>query len=196
MSRWFVVASGPSLIARDVRKVRGRGTVCVVNSSWKMAPWANVLYASDWHWWRQHRVALRSFAGRKVSNRQRSLSFGAEEVVPASFCKEAEGLGISRINWGGNSGYQAINLAYLEGATEIALLGFDMQYTYGQKHWHEDHVRCAGNADNVEEWVPRFDALAADLDRLGVRVVNCTRHTALKCFEQMTIDQYLEPEQC
>jgi len=92
---------------------------------------------------------------------------------------------------GGNSGYQAINLAYMLGAERIILLGFDMQKTGGKAHWHGDHIAGLGNAENVSGWVKNFDALAKDLELLGVEVINCSRETALKCFKRALITEVI-----
>ena len=50
-----MIAAGPSLMLPDVDYVRGRVTATIaVNESWRMAPWADVLYGCDadkfWRW--------------------------------------------------------------------------------------------------------------------------------------------------
>ena len=49
------------------------------------------------------------------------------------------GLGHDRVHFGGNSGFQAINLAFLWGATRIILLGFDCKAVAGKDHWFGQH---------------------------------------------------------
>lgn len=99
------------------------------------------------------------------------------------------GLGKYDLHYGDNSGYQAINLAYLLGATKIVLLGYDMQMTGGKAHWHTDHQKPlnAGGSD-LEHWAKLFPQLAIDLAQEGIEVVNCTRETALTCFKRQTIE--------
>lgn len=41
-------------------------------------------------------------------------------------------------------------------------------------------------------WRAKFPALAADLKREGVRVINASRETALECFERMSLEEALE----
>ncbi|HCZ48509.1 MAG TPA: hypothetical protein DCZ11_05850, partial [Gammaproteobacteria bacterium] len=48
-----------------------------------------------------------------------------------------------RIHQGGNSGYQALNLAVLLGAERVILLGYDMH----GGHWHGRH---GGRLNNPE----------------------------------------------
>jgi len=46
------LASGPSLTRADVALVRAQGLpTIVVNTTYQMAPWADVLYACDAKWW-------------------------------------------------------------------------------------------------------------------------------------------------
>lgn len=95
------------------------------------------------------------------------------------------------IHWGGNSGYQCINLAYLWGARRIVLLGFDMQRTDGKAHWFGDHPQGLHNNSPYDKWLRNFDRLAADLKAEGVEVINATRKTALRCFPFASIDEAL-----
>jgi acetyl-CoA acetyltransferase len=97
-------------------------------------------------------------------------------------------VGYGTINHGGNSGYQAINLAYMLGAARIVLLGFDMQATGGKTHWHGDHPAGLGNPSDFSGMIKAFDALAEDLKMMGVKVINSTTTTALRCFERMPLD--------
>lgn len=103
--------------------------------------------------------------------------------------------GISRqpdtIHTGMNSGYQAIQLAYLWGATKIILLGYDMQKTGGKAHWHGDHPKGLGNCGNFSKWILAMNDLAKDLKVEGVEVVNCSRQTALKCFRRAELKDTL-----
>jgi hypothetical protein len=68
-----------------------------------------------------------------------------------------------------------------------------MQHTGGMRHWHADYP--AGlkmdNASPVASWRLRFAALARDLTREGVEVINATRSTALDCFPRMDLEQAL-----
>lgn len=177
----------------DAKMCRGRGVVCVINSVIFMVPWADVLYAADSPWWKINGRRIRDFEGRRVSVSPSARNYGAREIYRAAD-DDARGLGRGVIHRGGNSGYQAINLAYLEGAKEIVLLGFDMGHTFGRIHCHEDHPPPLGNAEGVENWIPRFDQLASDLIAAGVSVVNCTRYSRLKCFRRQRLEDYLDDD--
>jgi hypothetical protein len=103
--------------------------------------------------------------------------------------KRGEGLGREKaIHWGANSGYQAINLAYLWGATRILLLGYDCKTINGKAHWFGQHPQGLNRNQPLDEWKRNFPQLAADLEAEGVEVINCSPDTALDCFERMDID--------
>lgn len=95
------------------------------------------------------------------------------------------------IHFGGNSGYQLINLVYHFGAKKIILLGFDMQRTNGRSHHHGDHPGYMNRTLAFQEWVPRFNQLAQGLREEGVEVINATRETALNCFQKMDLEAAL-----
>lgn len=91
----------------------------------------------------------------------------------------------------GNSGAGAISLAARGGAKRIILLGYDCQHTGGKRHWHEDHPDRMGNADHkvLKLWGANFSKLAQDYS--GVEIINCSRQTALQCFEQKKLEEVL-----
>lgn len=95
---------------------------------------------------------------------------------------------------GGNSGFQAVNLAYLLGYTRIILLGYDMQLTGGQTHWHGDHdFEGATNPvkNTFKGWIPAFNKVAQELKSVGVEVINASRKTALECFPRVSLEEAL-----
>jgi hypothetical protein len=102
------------------------------------------------------------------------------------------GLGKTLIHFGGNSGYQAMNLAYLWGVKKMILLGFDMKMTHGMSHFFGDHPyhkhRGGPNERLCAHWVKQFEKLAIDLAAEGIEVINASRHSALKCFPREPIE--------
>lgn len=175
------LASGPSLTAEDcetVRAWRERGpqrAVIVVNTTFRLAPWADVLYAMDASWWNAHiDEARRTFRGRMV-NPWREMR-GVERV---------------KFEHRRNSGAGAISLAAHWGARRIVLLGYDCQRTGGKTHWHGDHPRGLGNAGTIDRWPAIFARLAKSLAG-RVTVINATRDTALTCFERQPLAEALK----
>ncbi len=160
-----------------------------------MAPWADFLYACDSRWWEHHEPI--EFEGEKWTHApiEKNGLYETQHKVAAKYGlrvmpgKHGRGLGTAHINYGGNSGYQAINLAYMFGAGSIVLLGYDMQKTDGQQHWFGDHPEGPMKVDsNYSGWWNDFAKLGSDLARKGVEVINCTRETALTCFRRESLE--------
>lgn len=192
-----ILASGPSLSEaqcaavkewRQAETERAR-RVIAINNTFRRALWADMLYACDVHWWAVYLEEARAtFAGELWTQDVRAQREHRIKYVESS---RANGLGKRPgvIHQGGNSGYQAINLAYQAGAEKIVLAGFDMHGT----HWHGKHGHGLPNTADwlFKLWVKNFDALAADLAAEGVDVVNCSPDSALRCFRAAKLDAEL-----
>lgn len=74
------------------------------------------------------------------------------------------------IGSGGNSGFQAINIAVQFGATRIGLVGFDI----GGGHWHGPHRKGLKNPTEAEmrRWRTSLDRAISDLSAMGVVVIH------------------------
>lgn len=204
------VAGGPSYSEDQAALVNaahaaGKCHVLVVNRGWERHPDADVLYAPDARWWEAKEYgqrALAEFRGEMwTCNAAIARKFGICEIELES---GAQGLGRGRtdptvIGHGGNGGYQLICKAFrflrlVEPIEDgpIVLVGYDLQHTGGRAHHHADYTDQTidgrkvhfTNASGVKGWLPHFTALAADLKREGMRVVNCSTATALMCFER------------
>lgn len=98
-----------------------------------------------------------------------------------------------RLGSGGNSGFQAVNLAVMTGARRVVLLGFDMGFD-GAKHWHSDH-EGAGLSNPDQRFLAQsariLDRAAADIAARGIEVVNASRQTALRAFRRAPLKEAL-----
>lgn len=150
-------------------------------------PWADVLYACDYAWWRKHWPV-------PVQSELWSVSDRARDEFGIRWLRGDPGAGLSEspaaIRTGRNSGHQAMALAALFGAARIVMLGYDMTRTGGRSHWHGDHPAGLNNG-NPDGWHGEMAQLARDLQRAGVAVVNASRSTALRCFERMRLEDAL-----
>lgn len=183
---YTVIASGPSLKKEDCEKARKETQVIVVNNAVKYCPDADVLYACDLSWWDNYPELWKDFKGIKATwSKEASIKYGLTHYVG----QNKPGLGKNIIHTGGNSGYQAVNLAYLLGAKRIFLLGFDMQLTNNQVHFHGKHTKSQ-NPDSglLSKWVKNFQKLDEDLTNEGIELINLTRETALTC-KRANIDE-------
>ncbi len=176
-------ASGPSLSEQDINYIKGKGIVVVINNTYKLAPWADILYACDTAWWSAYPEALK-FSGKKVSVQHKH-----SEVELWNHNNKLNGIGDDMIRTNsGNSGQHALNMVYLMGAKEIILLGYDFQNTNGMTHWHGNHKHGLGNGAAHEPRIKHMNIAAQDLKERGVKVINCTRETALTCFERKNLE--------
>ena len=192
-----VCASGPSFSSEDAAAIaaaraENRVRVVVVNESWRRIPTADVLYAHDGKWWAYRIADVRAgFAGelwtQDVAAARRHGLNGIKAYRREGLTREARS-----INVGGNSGYGAINLAYLFGARRLLLVGFDMRPVDGLSHWHGDHAAPLSVRQPFHAWIPRFAKLAADLKADDVEVVNCSAASALTCFPKASLEDALE----
>ncbi len=196
MSTVVILASGSSLSAEQVETVRiareqHRCYAIAINTTYRMAPWADALYACDYTWWRDNAGGVKQlFHGERWTQDDRAArEYGLQQI------RSIKAVGLSRdpavvhqgggVNGGGHSGYQAMNLAYHWGAVRIVLLGFDGQ----GGHWHEPHTLRADSP--FETWRREMPAMAADLAAEGVEVVNCTPGSAYACFPVASIEEAL-----
>lgn len=185
-----ILASGPSLTQGDIETVRsahaaGGIGVIAVNSTFRRAPWADVLYGGDAAWWNATPDAL-GFAGLKIACSQ----VGSEpwpDGVRKFWHRRNEGIETDRryIGTGTNSGHQALNAAVHLGAAKIILLGYDFSIEHGSHH-HGAHPGPLKNPDpvSVARWLRLIETTAAPLRDMGVDVVNCSRRTAIMCFRR------------
>lgn len=177
---FVLIGGGPSLTREDVDAVRGRATVIAINDAYKLAPWADVLYAADRKWIDWH-DGVPSFTGRKFTIASHDTTPRPDWTVLKNTGTHGLELQFGAVRTGYNGGYQAINLAVHLGATRILLLGYDMAPNPdGPSHWFGEHP------DKKPSPYPQmraaFDSLLDPLKVCGVEVVNCSRQTALLCF--------------
>lgn len=194
------MASGPSLTAEDASAARGRARIIAVNDSWRLAPFADLLYAADAPWWDHENGAKhRGFAGEKWTQDQRSGSdaqFKAAARWGLTLVHSENRAGLSfapeLVHQGGNSAFQALNLALLFGARRILLLGFDMQATGGRAHFFGNHPPGLDHQQPFGMWRAAFAAAAPQLAEAGIEVINCSHETALTCFPCRPIEEALK----
>lgn len=181
------IASGPSLTAADCELVRKSGhPVIVTNNTWQMAPWADILYAGDFQWWKRYLPEL-DFKGERWTCSERA----------------ARDFGLIKHQASGqyNTGARILQLAKDLGAAKILMLGYDMSAdAKGAVHWHGEHKHGIDqhgrdilvgnpNAARFKIWIKLFNQLAAEFKAL--EIINCSRSTALTCFKRDALENVL-----
>lgn len=193
-TKYICIASGPSLTKEDVEYIRVNRTdhaVMVVNDNYKLAPWAEFLYACDGKWWDVYVQDVKAkFKGECWTQEvEHSKKYDLNYIQGL----HTSGLGKNgRIHYGSNSGYQAVNLCYLFGAKEIMLIGYDMKVDKNKKqHWFGAHPGSLNANSPYDSFARNFNGLACDLEKEKIKVINCTRDTALNCFKKQKLEEYL-----
>lgn len=175
-----VLASGFSMSRAVADEVHAAGIPAIVtNNTFRLAPWASMLYAADEAWWRETPEA-RDFKGLKVSVGEikgvlRLINSGTTGFDPDP----------RRVRTGGNSGFQAVHIAAQAGADRILLCGFNM----GGDHWHPEHIPPlrATPQEVYQTWIQRLEELAMLLSKRGIEVINCTPGSAIKAIRASTL---------
>lgn len=171
------LASGPSLTAEDCFRVKDAGLRTITtNDTSKRAPWADIALAADHGWWQQHMHEMPPTPERWTCSYAAVREFPQLELFRTNLPTR-------------NTGAKAIELAIHLGAAQVILLGFDCSLDNGV-HWHGYHERTTNpDAAIVQDWVGHFEAAAQFAKDRGVRVVNCSRHTTLTCFERALLEE-------
>lgn len=189
-----IVASGPSAKKVDLSLTKDRIHVIAINESWQLCPWADILYGCDATWWRL-RKGVKEFEGLKISQDAVACVEYPEiqririvDTTSNELCFERGVVGS-----GGNSGFQAFNLAIQFGVTGVILVGFDMRLDHGE-HWHGRHPQPLSNPDifNIQRWSLAFAKTIPVLKRLDVQVFNCSPSSSLKCFPKLSLDDAMK----
>lgn len=129
-------------------------------------------------WWEEHIKEInQTFTGARFTVHPVARKFHAIKLPPAEFKTY------------GNSGAGAISLAAQGNPKRIIMLGFDCQKTGGKAHWHGDHPPHLGNAGSIDKWHSRFADQARDFR--GIEILNCSRETALTCFQRAHLEDVL-----
>lgn len=188
-----VLASGPSLTQEQILAVENADVMSIATNStaYSMAI-PDVIYGGDFLWWKVNHSKVN--IGRASSPALWTQDRTAAERYQLNWVKgvNRDGLGHDHIHNNGNSGMQAINLAFLFGARRILLLGFDMKLgPNGERHHHPDHPAPLIQNQTFEEWLHKGKKFADDLKAAGCEVINCTPGSAWKDFPMSTVEKEL-----
>jgi hypothetical protein len=196
------MASGPSLTKEALHQVRmtrweRQWNVLMINDCYKVAPWADALYACDNAWWNIHGNC---FKGQKwachqdvEANNKLELAEKLDLNLVSSKDGDYFSLDPSVICHGSNSGFQAVNLALHFGCKFIVLVGFDMRCVNGSAHFFGRHPDPLGDGDdNTYRKFANAFARAAPSIPSDVTIINATPNSALTCFPMMPLSDAIE----
>lgn len=199
------VATGPSVTDEQLGliKASGRPTIAV-NNAYKRAPWAALCYFADYKWWKwqqekgPHREVWDVMPKCSCENARKAV---IDPAVHFLRIDRGQGVVISQdpraIVTGGNSGYQAVNIAALAGADPIILVGYDAKPTRGA----DGELRHHDFGEHPDKTFPpygminaHFVAMAQVARERGLRILNATPGSALECFERVDLAAVLQSD--
>lgn len=182
--------------------MQGKVKTIVINRAFELAPWADVVYGCDAGFWRAYPKALEC-QGVKVCYDSEFCALHQDlNNVKVEFSHKISSepgvLGSGGIcGAGGNSGFQALNLALQFGANPILLLGYDMTDKAGL-HFHGKHPPPLQNPspDMFDRWRSAFNKAEAGLRSQGIKILNCTPRGTLNMFQKMSLEEALSGLSC
>lgn len=185
--RCYVLCGGASLVAQRTVVPILKGRIIAIKQSVRLRPDADVMFIAGEHAWENCRDVFPAFRGSYIVARGKS---------DARFPDTTRRIGRSDADvlsddptkvCGRDSGTSAINLAYLFGAREIVLLGYDM--TGG--HWCAAHPMPYPPQEHFRRHLEVLPPIASALNAKGVRVVNCSPVSAVTVFERGRLEDWL-----
>lgn len=194
----IVAGTGPSLTREVADECMASGRkIIAVNNAYHLLPRADVLYACDEEWW-IHYGGASDFHGEKWTSfdngrNSKDPSLVEKYNLNVVHGRHETGFSFSRdhINYGRNSGFQAVNLAILWGSTTVVLVGFDMNFGYGV-HFFGDYPANSKlrRSTDHSQFIRHFDYAAKHLPA-DIRILNATPNSALKCFPEVKLSDAL-----
>jgi hypothetical protein len=186
-----IIASGPSTKRAGVELLKDRLPVIAIKRNVELAPWADIVYGCDYPWWRSVR-GLPDYHGIKASWSVKACDqWGLKRVEIPDIRGDALLFDkAGTVGAGGNSGFQALNLALQFGADRVLLVGFDMQ----GEHWYGRNTAMGMNNptdSNFRRWRAALTGAAPVLAERGVEVVNASPVSDVKSFRRQGVAETL-----
>ncbi len=171
----YVIGGGPSLIGFDFRVLRQQ-QVLAINDAFLHVPWATALFSLDARWIKERRREVEQFSGEVYLAVLSNFNYLEGPGKGMYLQSTPRGTGLScdpNLIHGTNSGFGAVNLAFLKRASRIVLLGFD--FNSGGRHWHKGY-RWQGRPNNImySKWAERLEEVAPQLEAAGIEVLDAS----------------------
>lgn len=185
----LILATGPTAKEFPVGLFQNRVYTIGVNDAYRMCPWLDVLYGSDYDWWKEHTEKIRWLDARKISVDVP----GIPRHPLVTYFQYAGRRGWAKrpapIFTGHNSGYAALSVAFQLGFNDVLLAGFDMGAT-GNSHFFGDHENL-DNHHEFEEYIEDFRYSRAKIV-YDMRVRLVTQPSGLSSiFDTVTVEEAL-----
>lgn len=187
-----IVGPGPSLTKEQCDYVLARGLFTIaVGDGYLLSPYSDILYHCDNQWWECHK-SVPDFLGCMRVSLEKTRFSNVQRINPS---KQRDGLTFepSTVVTGGNSLYQAINLAVHYKPKTIILIGCDLKRaSTGQYNVRGDHPSEIKGRAKFREFIKKISTLVKPLEELGITVYNCSIDSDLNCFRREDLKNVLQ----
>jgi hypothetical protein len=195
-----LVATGPSLAGFDLNRLKGLCRVIAIKEMIFDLPWADEGFGLDLTWMAKGRRQKELDACRiplvlAVPNEGLAMDLPSERAgITFIERKRGEQLSDDRryIYAGGTSGFGALNLPYLRGAKDWFLFGYDYATPGGKHHCDERRYPNAQNHGHWVAWARKYNLIADQIARAGIRVWNASPDSAITAFAKVSHDDAID----
>jgi hypothetical protein len=191
--KFIMCATGPSLtpeVVETIRKYKGDHVVFGINDAYRTIDFLDEHYACDEKWWECWGADFREKYPHLSSWAYGSNAAKWGVKVIKGFHNTGFSLRQDKVHYGSNSGYQALNIAFLMGGRKFILVGYNMQKIKGKSHFFGDHMQMSNNSPyNI--FVQNYNSIQGPIRDL---VVNCTENSALNCFRKSNLEEELQSD--
>jgi hypothetical protein len=194
----YIIGGGPSLKEFDFKILRDKNVIGC-NAALYIGPEiVPTTVFGDAKFYQKHRYAIKEYllnGGELITTSPQINRFKAPSEIKVAE-KKIKGLSNhGRLGWNSNTGSIAINLALMFGASQIYLLGYDMQIIDGQTNYHNAYDNKI-NPKAYTRFLRGMTELARDLQLFpGQSVINLEDNTsALGCFPKESLKEHFAKE--
>ncbi len=188
--RCFVLCTGESLKAQAHLVPKLKGRFIAVKHAVMLRPDADVLFLSGEQTAEVAKMLIPMFKGTHIIVRGKSEPSLPPSVHRVTRAKDHDHIyqtpGHIRGLIGRDAGTSAIDLAAHFGATEIIVLGMDMQ---GGHFCH--HPLQRPPESHFKRHMEVQPLMAADAKAKGIRIVNVSPNSRVECFERQPLEAFL-----
>lgn len=188
----LLIGGGPSLKGYDIRDLREHGRVVAINDSVRYIE-SDVLFSADANFVRRSYELIQNYEGEEVVLAVTDVvkPVPLPHKTPITCVERACGIGWSAsrayLYMRGNSGYSALNLAFVKKAKRIYLLGYDMSLGTHQQ-WHSSERELGlpkriKNPNYYKGWADNFKLVLSHTPP-GTEVVNLNSESAVSFFKK------------
>lgn len=200
----FIIGGGTSVRPEVVSALEGRARTrtIVVNSSYRIAPWADTLFFADERWINEE-LAKRPDLIRSFATTREAIGIISRPDLPwlrSAHRLSRPGLSVhpDKIQMQYSSATGAINIALLRGAKRLVLVGMDNRdgdevdaKGYARVHYHEEY-KWPRHAKGWEMKQKEAAAMLPGIAHFGAEVINASLISTFPWWPKVDLADWLK----